>query len=188
MSTSIKVGLPMPGLPAPLPEGSQLHVQDAEVTLLLIADNPAHAEVEGVRAGTIRVGLLIEPEFVALPYKIEGFGDGEATFAAGLLGSRFVQTPLWQECPEDKGAMLSVFLLNARDAVVRAIRVVGLGSKITKALWSACHAQTAKTFDRIAYEHAIETFERRYPKSSSAMAAARANGRSVEHSRGEGAG
>jgi hypothetical protein len=59
---------------------------------------------------------------------------------------------------------------------------------ITKALWSACRSQAARSFDRAAYQRAIASFERRHPKSSSVMAAARASGRSVEHSRGEGAG
>jgi hypothetical protein len=73
---------------------------------------------------------------------------------------------------EGTGVPLSVVLTDAQTGIVRALRVIGLGTALTNALHQAIRAQAEAAFDRAAYDERLNRLYARYPQTDLMLSAA----------------
>ncbi len=130
-----------------------------ELTLFWHA--PTEAEIEGFRSRPVELGLHVEGPAAFLLYRIEAVCEwSDAAFNVHLVPEAERELP--NEAAGER-ARLRLTLVDARDGIIRAKRIVSLDKVMTQALRMVMSEQAKAPFDRAAYEAAVRAAHARYP-------------------------
>lgn len=182
----------MPGIhtfprPAPLPEtrhvgeryspsherydeGARYLYRHGAHELTLFWSNPSEAEVQGLRANPVEVGLYVQGPAAFLLYRIEGVCEwSDVAFNVHLTPEAERELPA---DPPGERARFRLILVNAGDGIIRAKRLVSLDKVMTQALRHVMTEQARAPFDRAAYDAAVRAAHARFPDPDAMVKAA----------------
>lgn len=131
--------------------------------LVLFWGAPTQAEIDGLRARPLEVGLFTLGPVAFLLYKIDQVCEwSDAAFNVHLVSEAERELPAE---PPGERARLRITLVDANDGVIRAKRIVSLDKVMTQALRHVMTEQAAASFDRAAYDAAVRAAHARFPDS-----------------------
>jgi hypothetical protein len=149
---TLALGDRYPGTPPKgLPDGAVILDWTAArpLTLILALSMPTKAEIDAARNGKVRIGVRApRPAIPGRPaqpplllYEIPRLADGDAPFELELLpeADRPDLTPL----RAGQRYLLTILLLSAESGTVRAIRMVSLSERASRAWRAAVAGETA---------------------------------------------
>jgi len=141
MPTAIVVGEPYPGLTPPLPESLQLFLDAVPFTLIASLVRPTREEVRAYREAPVQIGFTVEEGILFTVVRLKGRSWMDTPYHYSMEGLN--APPSLPDLPEDPGLAygLSIVLVDALDARVKAIRLIGLCRKASLFLKEAVEAQ-----------------------------------------------
>lgn len=151
-------------------EGTRYLYRHSAHELTLFWDTPTPAEIDGVRSRPIEVGLHVHGPAAFLLYKIDQVCEwSDVAFNVHLVPEGELELP--QEPPGER-ARLRITLVDARDGVVRAKRIVSFDKVMTQALRHTMTEQARQDYDRAAYDAAVREAHGRFPDTDAMARAA----------------
>lgn len=127
--------------------------------LLLFFASPSKTEIDAVGEGKAHIALHVEPPVIILCARFEPLPWSDASYSWHLVPEVERDLPS-ADLSADHQAVLTTILVDANTGIVRAIRVVTLGSEFTRALHSAIRAQAASPWNAHAYDAALDRLTR----------------------------
>ena len=127
-------------------ESPQYNFRSGQHQLVLFYHRPTREEVDAVRNGPAHFGACMEGQSIFFLYK---FGDGkwsDAAFHIALVDKEE------RSIPGERGAVITVILVNASDGIIQAIRVLSLPRNVALCLARAIEKQSQMQFDSDAYD------------------------------------
>lgn len=128
------------------PEGYDYNFRAGQHELRLFMRTPHPQEIAAVRNGAARFSFstFAGPEVLFLSFGFQtpngGELNGDCSYSWWLVPEDERQPPSLDFGPTE-GALLTVFLVDAENGILKVIRVIGLGHKFTLALHRAILAQ-----------------------------------------------
>lgn len=151
-------------------EGARYAYRDQAHDLALFWAGPTQAEIEGLRAQPVEVGLLGNGPAAFLLYKVRNVCEwSDVAFNVHLLPEAERELP---NEPAGERGRLRITLVNADDGIVVAKRLVSLDKVMTQALRHAMHDQAAQAFNRLLYDAAVQEAYGRFPDGDAMAQAA----------------
>lgn len=151
-------------------EGARYLYRQGAHELTLFWGAPSQAEVDGLRAQPLEVGLYPHDPAAFLLYKIQNVCEwSDVAFNVHLVPEAERELPAE---PPGERARLRITLVDANDGIIRAKRIVSLDKVMTQALRHAMLRQAAEPFDRAAYDTAVRAAHARFPDSDAMVRAA----------------
>jgi hypothetical protein len=144
-------------------EGARYLYRHGGHELTLFWGAPSQAEVDGLRAQPLEVGLYLQGPAAFLLYKIQAVCEwSDVAFNVHLVPAAERELPTE---PPGERARLRITLVDANDGIIRAKRIVSLDKVMTQALRHAMTEQAAQAFDRAAYDASVQDAHARLPDS-----------------------
>jgi hypothetical protein len=168
----IEVGKPFPDCPAPCPDGAEFIVWDTGPQLHLRFAKPSKREIHVVESGPCEFGLFVDGPAIFFLYRFGSLLEGDAPYSWHLEASERAPDPVIFTSAAQRD-MLTVFLYDARDAIVHAIGYVSLSPEFSRALAQAMLTQSAAAWPgRDEYLQHLAGLYRRYPSRGDLFAEA----------------
>jgi len=121
MLTGIEVGKPYPGVHR-IPESAIFDFNQAGGLLLIALDNPTKKEIQDIRKGDVKLGLLDKGGVIFLLSKFGSMNWMDSPYHVSMSG-KYTLAPVFDVT---QGYLLQIVLLNSNDRIVKVIRVVGM--------------------------------------------------------------
>jgi len=161
MLTRIALDEPYPGLTPPLPETLQLFLNTTPFTLVVSLKRPTREEVRAYRQAPMQIGFAVEEGILFTVARLKGHPWMDTPYHYSMEGLN--APPALPDLPEDPGLAygLNLILLDALDARVKAIRLIGLCREASRFLKEVVenqkpildfHARVARVYDRYSSE------------------------------------
>lgn len=151
-------------------EGARYVYRHGAHDLVLFWNAPTEAEIAGLRSRLVEVGLYVQGPAAFLLYRIEDVCEwSDVAFNVHLVPEGERELP---GEPTGERARLRLTLVDARDGVIRAKRIVSLDKVMTQALRHVMTDQAQAPFERAAYEAAVQAAHARFPDSDAMIRAA----------------
>lgn len=151
-------------------EGARYVYRQGAHELTLFWNGPTVAEIAGLRSRPVEVGLYGHGPAAFLLYRIDNVCEwSDLAFNVHLIAAAERQLPAE---PPGERARLRITLVDAKNGVIRAKRIVSLDKVMTQALRHVMEAQAAAAFERIAYDAALAEAHARFADSDAMIRAA----------------
>ncbi len=156
----LKVGGYLYGQPKPMVEGCILNYDVSGPVLVVALSGMTEKETERVRSGKMELALFEKDGILFLLVKIPGVLDwSDAPFHIGLY-SDGRKVP--EEIPDGGGWGLMVLGVDARNGMIRAIRLIGLGTDFSRKMIEIIKEQTGKRVFQVDYHNRVNKIYREY--------------------------
>jgi hypothetical protein len=147
--------------PKPVQEGLTLSFDSSGATLLVSLSDMTDKEAEKIRKGKIEFAVFEKGQIMYFLVRIAGvFDGGDAPFHYGLYADT-EKRPI-PEIEEGTGLGLTVVGVDARNGRIKALRLIGLGTDISRKMVSIMQEQKEQPIDREDYNRKIERTYRSY--------------------------
>lgn len=170
---AFEVGKPYPPARGMI-DGSMCASLDGATLMLMLCFEPSQEEIEAYRSGRVECGVVIENHYLAIAYKNELGFTGDATYAIGLE-PHVELPPAASAIAEGMGMQMLVIVVEPRTTIVRVVRLLGLSTKISRAISDAVreHRMHARR-DRINAK--LNEYEGKYRDAEAVLRAASKTG------------
>lgn len=124
-----KVGEYFYGSPKRLPSHTRLDYDNTGLHLVVCLDRMTEEEIEKLKTGRAEFALYLKDGILFFLVRIPGVLDwSDAPLHLGL----YTTPPALPEIPEGLGLSLTIYGIEATDGVLKAMRLVGLGTKFSR--------------------------------------------------------
>jgi hypothetical protein len=146
---NFEVGKPFwPGQKVWPDNSAQYELRDASHQLTLSFKRPTKEEIEAVRTGEARFAFGVERGVIFFYYTFApSFPWGDAPYSIHLVEPAEGRTLPNPDIPAGQGGLLTVFLVDSGDGILKAIRQVGMTNDFTRKLHLAILKQAKEPFD-----------------------------------------
>ena len=149
------------GEPKPMQDGLTLSFDSSGAMLLVSLSDMTDKEAEKIRKGKIEFAVFEKGQIMYFLVRIVGVIDGgDAPFHYGLYTDP-EKRPI-PEIEEGTGLGLTVVGVDARNGRIKALRLIGLGTDISRKMVSIMQEQKEQPIDREDYNRKIERTYRSY--------------------------
>ena len=149
------------GEPKPMQDGLTLSFDSSGAMLLVSLSDMTDKEAEKIRKGKIEFAVFEKGQIMYFLVRIVGVIDGgDAPFHYGLYTDQ-EKRPI-PEIGEGTGLGLTVVGVDSRDSRIKALRLIGLGTDISRKMMSIMQEQKEQPIDREEYNRKIEKTYRSY--------------------------
>jgi len=139
-------------------EAAYFDMDDAGATLTILFNRPTAKEVNVLQSGSLEFGLFETQGIVFVLAKPEGMGWMDAPYMAHL--SKNLTTLQEIECGQGYGC--TIILADSSTGKIKALRLVGLGTTLSRWLKNNIEWQLKREFDRKEYERALASATEKY--------------------------
>jgi hypothetical protein len=155
------------------PESGQFNYRGGATELCLFYDNPTESEVSDLRSGISRFALVPYHTVIFLLYRIGENGRwSDATYSWWRVPDPERVPPPTDLTPEAR-VLLHLNLVNSRDGILNAMRLVTLSPGFTRTLFSEIRRQMARGRpDDPAYERQVSQAYALWPTTRAMLSAA----------------
>ena len=161
-----EIGKPFDPATRSWPEVSLVNFRGGAAELLLFMERPTPAEVKAVKSSPCEFGLYHEGDQIVFCYRfIPGIPWGDAPFTIHRVSEPELVVPDPAALSPESRALLHITLVDAKDGVIQALRVVTLSPGFTRALYAAIEAQASIPWDRDAYDRTLNRLLSRFTPS-----------------------
>ncbi len=151
-------------------EGSRYQYRHGAHDLVLFWTAPTPAEIAGLRAAPIDVGLYSHGPAAFLLYKIDTVCEwSDVAFNVHLVDTAERELPAE---PTGERARFIITLVDTADGIIRGRRLLSLDKVMTQALRHVMQQQAATPFTRAGYDIAVQETHARFPDSDALARAA----------------
>lgn len=140
-------------------EGCKFNITDFGAELLIFFNNPTQEEIKGCKQGNLNFNFIKIDSVIYFITKIEGVAILDAPYSVHLSKSL---TKIDYPSNENQGLSLVIYLINAYNGKIEAMRLIGLSSVFSEALIEAVKEQGNEQFDIIQYERDIQNTIKKY--------------------------
>ena len=155
---NFEVGGYLHGYPKAMQEGGTLLCDDAGLTLIISLPGLTDKEAKKLQKGEIKFALFEDEDILFLLINIPGVIDwSDAPFHIGLY-SDGRRVP--EHIPDGQGWGLTIIGLEARNGIIKAMRLIGLGTEISREMIRIIQAQ-GKT-NQVDHHNKIKQIYRKY--------------------------
>jgi hypothetical protein len=145
------------------PEGCEFNFYDGGYQLNLYWDNPNKQEIQAVQKGKANFSLLIHEQIIFLLYQFKPLLWGDAPYHYSLVPVDRRSSP--KSIEEGQGVLLTIILIDARTGIVRAIRIIGLSTNLSRKLVDAIAIQVANPIAPQDYSNRVDQAYSKYPNT-----------------------
>lgn len=176
--TTIEVGKPLGGRITPRPEGVFYQLEAGGHVIYAVLEDPSDAEVKAYRHGKVELAVYVEQPAVFVLLQVGMLPWCDAPFSWHLV--REAHRPTFEAKPEgvlhtSERELLTLILIDARNSIVRAVRVVSMPQPVSEAIRAAMRAQATAPWDEHAYDAALARITSTH-ETPALLAKARARG------------
>ena len=161
--TMIEIGKPFPALTVGKKEGNYLALRPDGFHLFVTVASPTKDEIEDVLHGRIEFGFIIEGPRIYLLFKFGNQLWNETAFCLGLEDPTDRTLP--EDIPANLGFFCNIYLLDAPDRIVRAMRIVTLPHNFSFKLLETLKAQRGGEINRLDNQMAVDAMYERFPET-----------------------
>lgn len=148
------------GQPKHVPDGCILNYDDSGPTLVISMSGMTAKETKKIKEGKIEFALFEKDEILFLLVKIPGVMDwSDAPFHIGLYADGR-QVP--EEIPDGAGWGLTIFGVDARNGMIKALRLIGLGTDFSRRMIETIKKQAGKRVSQVDYHNRVNRIYREY--------------------------
>lgn len=138
-------------------EAVKFEFTKAGPVLLLFFDAPTPKEIDSVAGGDLRIGFDEKNEIIFLLLKFEGMPWMDAPYSIHL------SPPVdLAEVEEGTGYGLQIFLVDSSTGILKAMRIIGLGTEWSRRFKEAVERQRETAFDAGIYDAKIQNIYRSF--------------------------
>lgn len=138
-------------------EGTRFSFDQSGGVLLLTYDRPTAKEIEEIRKGDLRLGILKKAGIIFLLFKFGSQPWIDASYTCHLS-----QPYVFDPVEDNTGYGMMVYLVDASTGILKANRLIGLPTKMSKLFTEYVIEQQEKPFNKINYYNAINDIYRNY--------------------------
>lgn len=144
------------------PEASIYNYRKGQHELQIFLNSPAAEEIEAVKSSTCRFAFCEEDDVIFFLYNFElGLPWSDASFSFHMLSESERELPPEDLTPESRVG-LSIYLVDASNGVLRAMRSVTLSHEFAQILHTAIKRQAEKIFNQAEYEKQLSSLYERF--------------------------
>ncbi len=153
-----QIGGHLHGHPKAVQEGCTMLYDEVGPTLLISLSGLTTKEAKKIQKGQIDFGVFEDEGILFLLIKIPDVMDwSDAPFHIGLYSD---DRKVPEEIPEGKGWGITIMGLEARNGLIKALRMVGLGTEISREMIRIIHRQ-GKT-NQVDHHNKLRQIYRKY--------------------------
>lgn len=131
-------------------EGVKFDFRQDGAILILFYNSPEEKELIDISKGTLRIGMYIKDEVIFMLFKFGSQNWIDAPY------SIHISKPFkFDSIVEGSGIGLHIFLVDAANGILKAMRLVGLPTKFSKSFQKATLEQKQLKFDKNKYAQKI---------------------------------
>lgn len=156
------------------PEAGEYNYRQGTHELSLFFGRLTSQDIDGIRRGPARFGLLVEQDIIFFLYefgKACPLSDAPYTIHMITQNERVLPLPPSSLSPE-QGVALNVVLVHSENGRIAALRQIGLGHEFSFALLEAIHRQAALPFSQPIYDRHLAEAYQKFPQTASMWRAA----------------
>ena len=134
-------------------ENAEYNYRSNNHMILLTFRQPKPIEVQSVKQGEASFGLVVQQDVILLVFKFGALPWSDGSYAWHRVPAD--ERTLPQELGERERATVTVFLVNADNGILLAIRQVSLSHDFSVALHHAITEQAARPFDQVLFDRQL---------------------------------
>lgn len=156
----LEVGGYLYGQPRPMKDCCILNYDQAGPTLVIAMTGMTAKEAKNIRQGKMEFALFEKEDILFLLVRIPGTMDwSDAPFHIGLYRDGR-QVPV--EIPDGAGWGLTVIGVDARNGMIKAIRLIGLGTDFSRKMIEIIKKQEGIRVSQVDYHNRVNRLYREY--------------------------
>ena len=128
-------------------ESTRFDFQQDGAVLILFFDRLTLQEIEWIKTGRFEIGFYEKDEIIFMLSRFGSMNYIDAPYSVHLS-----KPFTFDELREGMGFSLSIFLVDASNGILKAMRYVGLSTDFSRRLQKAIERQKTAEFDRNAYD------------------------------------
>jgi hypothetical protein len=132
-------------------EGTRFDFRQDGAVLILFFDRPTSQEIEQIKTGRFEIGFFEKDEIIFMLSRLGSMNYIDAPYSVHL------SKPFsFDELREGMGFGLNIFLVDASNGILKALRYIGLSTDFSCRLQKAIVGQKTMKFDRRAYDMKLQ--------------------------------
>jgi len=139
-------------------EAVYFDMDDGGAKLVILFNSPNEQEINGISKGALEFGLFEMEGIIFVLIKPDGMPWMDAPYVAHL--SKNLTTLQEIECGQGYGC--TIILADSSTGKIKALRLVGLGTTLSRWLKNNIEWQLKREFDRKEYERALASATEKY--------------------------
>jgi hypothetical protein len=157
----LEVGKPYP---RKIPEGCLVEAEEGGFILLYGLPSPSAAEIEALRFGRLRIGVVEFNNFVCFVHSFDGFPTySDSPFSIRAYDGYGIDFPwLWEPLAPGIGYALRIMLVDTNTGILQSLRLVGLHHDLSVKLQKSLRDQKEKPFSMADYDQSVGQIYARY--------------------------
>ncbi len=158
--TKYSIGEPYIANKTAWPQAYEYNYSQGSHTLRMFVRTLHSKEIEGIREGKAQFALTIIGDIIFLHFRFAGAFDwSDCPYSIHMVDKDLQELPNLDFEP-DIGAILTVFLVDAENGILKAMRVLTFNHRFTMKLHQAIIDQYHRPFNQADYERqVIETYK-----------------------------
>lgn len=132
------------------PEGTKFDFTQGGPVLIMFLERPTEKEIQQVKSGRLQIGFWYKDDVIFVLFKFGSLNWMDAPYNVHLS-----EPFTFEEIVPNSGFGLHVFLVDAATGIIKAMRLIGLGTTFSIQLKKAIEKQKNAAFDESLYDKAI---------------------------------
>jgi len=132
------------------PEGTKFDFTQGGPILTIFLEHPTEKETQQIKNGRLQIGFWCKDNIIFLLFKFGSLSWMDAPYTIHLS-----KPFAFEEIIPGSGFGLHVFLVDAATGIIKAMRLIGLGTTFSIQLKKAIEKQKNTAFDESLYDKAI---------------------------------
>lgn len=138
-------------------EGVIFDFSNEGATLLMLYNSPYETEINNIRKGEVKLGMYQKNNILFMLYKFGSEAWIDAPYNVNLSGNYQLQ-----EIMPGMGYSNHIILVNIRDGVIKAMRLIGWTEKFSQYFKEYVNQQRIMPFDKKSYDEKLNKIYRNY--------------------------